>query len=462
MTESVEAGNEALIHILSKYESNSNAESAGMCAEIAIDRKEPTLSREMIMLAQEEKPDFLKEELNSNLKLTHIKMGEGHRLYGVVNKFRPWIPYKLRPLVFCTLHDTIHQGGDQSVQTISNFYFWPSLVEDVKRWSKCCPKCQKCKVTRHNKQKLQNYPGDVLRFQVLHMDLMGPLPESDDYRYVLTIRDRGTGFVICTPIKTKTSHSVITGFRSAYIATFGLPTTIVTDNGMEFKSALFVEFCRHLDIKHKRVTAYHPQANGFVERVHRTIKVALRALEDRSEWPYHLPFVQLFLNNQVSKPNCFSPYQLAFGQTGNLPGAFVDAANRGDRHPMFTAVNEALVFTLSMSRHRRLARALPTTGKRIERELFNVRRVLVRVDGPRSSLEPRYRGPFVVVERHEKYFSIYGDDGMKNISIDRIKAYHELSEPDCSDDDEEEESSTSDVTTSSDESSTDDVTSDDE
>ena len=428
---------------------------ADVCA-VSYDIPEANLCSELIATIQEEDPSFLEEELPGILEVSSKALDNGQRLFGVVDRenevdtFRPWIPPSLRPLVFHTLHDIIHQGQQKSVETVSTFYFWPSLTKDIQIWTKCCPRCQTSKVTRHNRQRLQSYPSDLPRLQVLHIDLMGPLQESNSCRYCLTMRDRGTGFLVVTAIERKTSALVVDGIKNSFIAIFGVPSTIITDNGGEFNSWEFDDFCSGLGIKHKKVTAYHPQSNGFIERVHRSIKVSLRALDDPSEWASHLPLIQLFYNNQVSDSNTFTPYQLVFGQAANLPGTLFNILPEGGPHPMLASVSDAMIFFENMTHHHRSSRDLPSREACLEKTLFEVNRVLVRVDNVVSPLHPRYRGPFQVITRHNKYFSIQCEDGLKNISVDRLKAFHELPSARGDDDELEEDPSSNESSSCSD------------
>lgn len=123
-------------------------------------------------------------------------------------------------------------------------------------------------MTRHNRQALQNFPDELGRFKTIHTDLVGPLEESDGWRYILTIRDRGTGFLVSVPLPDKTALSVVEAFTHHYIAKFGVPQTIISDNGGEFIAHAFGDFCERLGIHHKTTTAYHPQAQGAIERIH--------------------------------------------------------------------------------------------------------------------------------------------------------------------------------------------------
>ena len=141
-------------------------------------------------------------------------------------------------------------------------------------------------------------------------------------KYVVILRDRGTGFVITTATKDKCSETVLYAVKSIFISIFGIPSVIITDNGREFISSEFRTFCEGLDIKHKFITSYHPQSNGLVERVNRIIKVAMRSLNDTKTWPDALPLITLMINNQISDTNNFTPHQMTFGQAAILPGTF--------------------------------------------------------------------------------------------------------------------------------------------
>ena len=56
-----------------------------------------------------------------------------------------------------------------------------------------------------------------------------------------------------------------------------MPSTITTDRGRQFESNLWKQLVQLLGTTRIRTTAYHPSANGLVERVHRKLKTALKA-----------------------------------------------------------------------------------------------------------------------------------------------------------------------------------------
>ena len=63
--------------------------------------------------------------------------------------------------------------------------------------------------------------------------------------------------------------------------------------GMQFTSGTWGDWCKKQGVQHITTTAYHPQANGMVERIHRTLKAALCARGGATAWKDHLPWVLL-------------------------------------------------------------------------------------------------------------------------------------------------------------------------
>ena len=399
----------------------------------------PTI--EDFALYQEEDPTMPGEleqiQRKRNLRLVTRSAGE-NRLYGVVevdspnSRFRPVVPRILQSAIFHVFHDTLHQGVEKSLDIVRRHYFWCGMIGDIEKWVKYCPKFQSCKVSRHNRQTLENFPGSPKRFETLHLDIVGPLsPVVDEYQYLLTIRDRNTGFSRLLPLVNKSSSSVVGAFKSNWIEIFSVPETVVTDNGREFVSEAFETICENLGIRHVRTTTYHPQSNGFIERIHRTVKTALRCLDDKEQWVEQMPWISLMLNNQVADTNGYTPYQKTFGKVGKVPGVLLV---REDASEESNLSNEDMqLFCEMMSHHGRYARPLDVHTGYVDKNLMEANHVWVRKEGIRPSLDALYEGPYPVVQKFRKYFIIRSWEGQQKISVDRLKTAYLAMEEESSD-----------------------------
>lgn len=87
-------------------------------------------------------------------------------------------------------------------------------------------------------------------------------------------------------------------FLYHWVAHFGVPSTVMTDRGRQFESALFASITRLIGTSRIRTTAYHPQSNGMVERFHHQLKAALMATEGHS-WTEALPLVLLSIRTTL-------------------------------------------------------------------------------------------------------------------------------------------------------------------
>uniref|UniRef100_A0A1Y1KVQ2 RNA-directed DNA polymerase n=1 Tax=Photinus pyralis TaxID=7054 RepID=A0A1Y1KVQ2_PHOPY len=183
---------------------------------------------------------------------------------------RPYVPTPYRTLIFKKIHHMAHPSARKTTSLICQRFVWPKMRSDIKLWCRQCLDCQRSKVHRHTLSPPGQFTVESLRFNHVHLDLVGPLPPNLGYTYALTLIDRYTAWPEVIPLSDITAESVARKFISEWVARFGIPEKITTDRGRQFESTLFAEINRMLGIKHLRTTAYHPQANGKVERLHRT------------------------------------------------------------------------------------------------------------------------------------------------------------------------------------------------
>lgn len=97
------------------------------------------------------------------------------------------------------------------------------------------------------------------------------------YRYVLPILDHYSRYTKMFPLGSKNTEEVREAFEG-YLTDFGIPRAVILDNGGEFTSQHFKDFCQRHQITLCYTTPYHPQGNSITERMHRTLKFILATL----------------------------------------------------------------------------------------------------------------------------------------------------------------------------------------
>lgn len=128
---------------------------------------------------------------------------------------------------------------------------------------KCVEACVSCARNRLSQRKrtskLRLFPA-AQPFASLSMDILGPLPEtSSGNLYLLIIRDRFTKFTRAIPLATITAVDVSSALCECWIAAYGPPDSLLTDNGPQFASVFFEGVCGLMGIKNLYTTTYHPQ-----------------------------------------------------------------------------------------------------------------------------------------------------------------------------------------------------------
>ena len=102
---------------------------------------------------------------------------------------RPLVSEKFRIPIFSPLHALSHPGACPSIKMLSSRFVWPGLRADMHRWCCECHACQASKVARHTRAPVTIFPSAQQRFGSVHLDIVGPLPPSNDCRYLLTMVD---------------------------------------------------------------------------------------------------------------------------------------------------------------------------------------------------------------------------------------------------------------------------------
>jgi hypothetical protein len=229
--------------------------------------------------------------------------------------------------------------------------------------------------------------------------------------------DRFTRWPEVVPIKDIETGTVAKAFNQHWVARFGVPTRMTSDRGSQFTSELWKAMADLLGIELHPTTAYHPQANGLVERLHRTLKASLKTRLTGPHWINELPLVLLGLRTAPKEDLNASPAELVYGSTLTVPGDFIpDSAPQAPVHQQLRLLRERVgnLKPVPTSAH-------CTVKTNVPDDLTKARFVFVRTDARRTPLQTPYEGPYAVIGRSDKSFTLQMGAREDNVSIDRLK-----------------------------------------
>ena len=228
---------------------------------------------------------------------------------------RPYVTEKYRRKVFNSLHGLGHPSHRATKPLINPRFVWQKMNTDIANWCGYCTGCEAAKVSRHNKPVFGKFEEPTERFDHVHVDLVGPLPYSKGFKYLLTCVDRFTRWPEAIPIKDIRAKTVADAFFGEWVARFRTPATITMDRGAQFESRLWDTLCNQFGITRNRTTSYLPQSSGMVERFHRQLKAAIMAHETPNPWTTTLPAVLLGIRSAMVN---FTPLCLLAHRAGGL------------------------------------------------------------------------------------------------------------------------------------------------
>lgn len=263
----------------------------------------------------------------------------------------------------------------------------------------------------------------------MNIDLVGPLPVSQGYTYLLTIVDRFTRWPEAIPLSATDALSCARAFVASWVARFGVPLDMTSDRGPQFVSSLWKDIANLLGMKLHHTSAFHPQSNGLVERFHRHLKSALRARLRGSNWSDELPWALLGIRTAPKEDLKSSSAELVYGAPLTVPGDFIASSSTQrstkEPQPRFHQKIRDLVPVPTSANCSPRSLVPPKKSFRHVNSCFYAAMLIALLQCP-------YEGPFRVLEKGDKTFKIEYGTRSETVSIDRLKPAHlDIDQPAC-------------------------------
>ena len=162
--------------------------------------------------------------------------------------------------------DSIHEGLDKTYDIIFRSYFWPRMKLDIEKIVSTCEQCQRHKpICRIHRAKLSPMEPET-KFHTWQTAIAGPLPRArNGERYIIIFVDQFSKRVEAFETSNIDSNTLIK-CTEILISRFGYPERIYSDQGSQYESSEYKDFCNSHKILKTRSSPYHPEGNGLAER----------------------------------------------------------------------------------------------------------------------------------------------------------------------------------------------------
>ncbi|GJR84712.1 putative reverse transcriptase domain-containing protein [Tanacetum coccineum] len=298
---------------------------------------------------------------------------------------RSWLPCygDLRTLVMHESHKSkysIHPGSDKMYQDLKQLYWWPNMKANIATYVSKCLTCAKVKAEHQKPSGLLVQPEiPEWKWEKITMDFVTKLPKTaNGYDTIWVIVDRLTKSAHFLPMRENDPmEKLMKLYMKEVVTRHGVPVSIISDRDGRFTSLFWQALHKALGTRLDMSTAYHPETDGQSERTIQTLEDMLRAcvLDFGKSWDRHLPQKL----EMLSKPAIIHETTEKIVQIKNRIQAARDRQKSYAnirRKPMVFQVGDKVMLKVS-----------PWKG-------------VVRF-GKRGKLNPRYVGPFKVIERVE-------------------------------------------------------------
>jgi transposase InsO family protein len=154
--------------------------------------------------------------------------------------------------------------------------------------------------------------------ETISMDFIMGLPKSSKQRdAIMVVVDKLSKTDHFTPFKSTLKETDIVGiFMKEIFRLHGMPKEIISDIDTKFTSIFWKYLFVGFETKLLFNTAYHPQTNGYIERLNQVLEETLRmhVMHQPKKWEDYLPLVEFSYNNGYQESLKMSPFEALYGR----------------------------------------------------------------------------------------------------------------------------------------------------
>lgn len=231
-----------------------------------------------------------------------------------------------------------HRGINETYEYLRRQYYFPYMQSIINKTLNNCEICNTLKYDRHPpkfKFQITETPDEPLH--ILHIDIY-----TINSKCILTIIDKFSKYAAGYTLPSRTSVCVLKALKS-FMNLLGIPKKIVCDQGTEFTSNIFKDFCKQYEIMLHFTSFQQSSSNSPVERLHSTLTEIYRIIlgirkSKKMEVDHEEILDETFMtyNNTIHSSTKFTPYELFFGRPYN----FSREIKYNNKHEFLNKLNE--------------------------------------------------------------------------------------------------------------------------
>ena len=183
------------------------------------------------------------------------------------------------------MHEEIcgsHTGGRSLAhRAITQSYWWPNMQREALEYVKKCDQCQRYSPSIHQPRGVLNPLSSPWPFAQWGLDIVGPFPKAvGNKKYLIVGTDYFTKWVEAEPLTNIRDVDAKRFVWKSIVTRFGVPHGLISDNGLQFDSKMFKNYCGELGITNRYSTPAYPQGNGQAEAMNKVILSGLKKRVD--------------------------------------------------------------------------------------------------------------------------------------------------------------------------------------